>query len=331
MDWKQLLTSVTESVDQELQLRNAYLVAENRLLRQRIRGRVLLSDGDRQALAELGQKLGKQALEEIAAIAKADTILAWHRKFATQQADVSKPCTSVGRPRVDQELEALAVRMTRENRSWGYDRIAGALIHLGYRISDQTVGNILKRHGVPPAPERQKTMTWAEFIHIHRAMLGATDFFSNTVWGWLRLVISCLLVFIHAGRCMGHVADMTASLTAWCADWYVAAKWGGHSVIERGLARLFLCNERSRRSFIFACALHASRDRLSQGMGHVVHMTAITHHQIRDSSLQRRPPASRASTGRLPRGGMTWLAKCGMDRKPMESHRLQALQHGSGA
>ena len=55
----------------------------------------------------------------------------------------------MGRPRVDKEIEDLVVRMARENRSWGYDRIQGALTHLGYTISDQTVGNILKRHRIP--------------------------------------------------------------------------------------------------------------------------------------------------------------------------------------
>jgi len=69
MDWKQLLASITRSIDQELRLRNEYLAIENRTLRNQIQGRVQLSDGDRQALAESGQKLGKQALEEVATIA----------------------------------------------------------------------------------------------------------------------------------------------------------------------------------------------------------------------------------------------------------------------
>ena len=61
----------------------------------------------------------------------------------------------------------MVIRLAQENRTWGYDRIAGALKHLGYTISDQTVGNILKRHGMSPAPERQKTTTeWNEF-HPH--------------------------------------------------------------------------------------------------------------------------------------------------------------------
>jgi putative transposase len=104
MDWKKLLGSITESVDEELRLRNAYLVAENRILRQQISGRVHLTDSDRKALAELGQQLGKQALEEIATVAKPDTILAWHRTFADQQCDSSQLYKSVGRPRIDKEV-----------------------------------------------------------------------------------------------------------------------------------------------------------------------------------------------------------------------------------
>ena len=73
---------------------------------------------------------------------------------------------------MDQEIEDLVVRMARENRSWGYDRIVGALANLGYTISDQTVGNILKRHGIPPAPERKKTMTWQEFIRTTHGCAG---------------------------------------------------------------------------------------------------------------------------------------------------------------
>jgi hypothetical protein len=63
MEWKKLLESITAPVDEELRLRNASLVAENRILRQQVRGRVQLTNSDRQALTELGMKLGKKALE----------------------------------------------------------------------------------------------------------------------------------------------------------------------------------------------------------------------------------------------------------------------------
>jgi putative transposase len=170
MDWKQLLASITGSVDEELLLRNEYLVTENRILRQQLTGRVQLTDAERRSLAEIGKKLGKKALEEVASLVKPETILAWHRTLVAQKFDGSKQRKALGRPSIDQDLEDLVVRMAQENRSWGYDRIVGALKHVGYTISDQTVGNILKRHGIPPAPKRTKTTTWQEFIRgfLHR-------------------------------------------------------------------------------------------------------------------------------------------------------------------
>src|ERR671932_479947 len=68
MDWKHLLAYITGTVDQALLLRNEYLVTENRILRQQITGRVRLSDGERKTLVDSGQKLGKQALAEVASI-----------------------------------------------------------------------------------------------------------------------------------------------------------------------------------------------------------------------------------------------------------------------
>ena len=197
MSWKKLLAYITGSVDQELLLRNEYLVTENRLLRKRIPGRVRLSDGERTTLAEIGKRLGKQALAEVATIVKPETILAWHRKLVAQKFDGSQQRKAPGRPQVDPELEALVVRLAQENSSWGYDRIVGALAHLGYTISDQTVGNILKRHGIPSAPERKKTTTWKEFIRTHMDVLVATDFFTAEVWTTAGLVTYYVLFFIH--------------------------------------------------------------------------------------------------------------------------------------
>jgi putative transposase len=209
MDWKQLLVYISGSVEEELLLRIEYVVAENRILRDQIKGRVQLRDTERRPLAEIGKKLSKQALEEVATIVKPDTILAWHRKRVAQTFDGSKHRQSPGRPRVDPELEELVLRMARENRTWGYDRIQGALKHLGYTISDQTVGNILKRHGIPPAPEREKTTTWKEFIRPHLDVLVATDFFTTEVWTWCGLVTYYVLFFLHVGTRRVHIAGVT--------------------------------------------------------------------------------------------------------------------------
>jgi putative transposase len=209
MDWKQLLAYITGSVDEELLLRNEYLVTENRILRQQIKGRVQLTDAERRSLAEIGKQLSKKALEEVASLVKPDTILGWHRQLVAQKFDGSKQRKALGRPRVDEEIEDLVVRMAQENRSWGYDRIAGALAHLGYTISDQTVGNILKRHGLRPAPERKKTTTWRAFIRTHMHMLVATDFFTTEVWTLGGLVTYYILFFIHLESRRVHIAGIT--------------------------------------------------------------------------------------------------------------------------
>src|SRR5262252_7384883 len=209
MDWKHLLAYITGTVDQELLLRNEYLVTENRILRNQLKGRIRLSDSERKALAVIGQKLGKRALKAVAQIVKPETILAWHRTLVAQKFDGSQQRQSPGRPRIDPELEALIVRIAQENRSWGYDRIVGALANLGLIVSDQTVGNILKRHGIPPAPERKTTTTWKEFIRTHLAVLVATDFFTAEVWTLGGLVTYYVLFFLRLGTREVHVAGVT--------------------------------------------------------------------------------------------------------------------------
>jgi putative transposase len=123
--------------------------------------------------------------------------------------DGSEQRRSLGRPRVDKELEDWVVQMAKENRSWGYDRITGSLAELGYAISDQTVCNILKRRGVPTTPERKKTTTWKEFIRSHMEVLWATDFFSTEVWTLGGLVTFYVLFFIKLDTREVHIAGVT--------------------------------------------------------------------------------------------------------------------------
>ena len=90
MDWRRMLAYVTGTVDQELLLRNEYLAAENRILRAQVNGRLRLDDGDRIALAEIGKRLGRKALAEVASIVSPETLLAWHRKLIARKFDGSK-------------------------------------------------------------------------------------------------------------------------------------------------------------------------------------------------------------------------------------------------
>jgi Homeodomain-like domain len=99
---------------------------------------------------------------------RGETVLKWYRRLVACKFDGSCSRRAPGRPPIGKEIEELIVRMAKENRSWGYDRIVEALANLGREVSDQTVGNVLRHHGIPPVPERRGTTTWAEL---------ETDFF----------------------------------------------------------------------------------------------------------------------------------------------------------
>ena len=209
MDWKHLLAYITGTVDQELLLRNEYLVTENRILRNQITGRVRLRMASARPSPRSARSWGSRRWRKWPRSSSPTRSSAWHRKLVAQKFDGSQQRQSPGRPKIDQELEALVVRMAQENRSWGYDRIVGALANLGYTVSDQTVGNILKRHGIPPAPERKTTTTWKEFIRTHMDVLVATDFFTAEVWTLGGLVTYYVLFFLHLGSRKVHVAGVT--------------------------------------------------------------------------------------------------------------------------
>src|ERR1700737_2670664 len=209
MDWARILVYVTGTVDQELLARNEYLAAENRILKTQLKGRLKLSDVERTTLGEIGHRLGRKVLGEVATVARPDTILAWYRKLVAGKFDGSKARQGPGRPRVKREVEQLTVRMASENRDWGYDRIVGALANLGYEISDQSIGNILRRHALPPAPERRHTTTWPAFIRAHLALLAGTDFFTAEVLTLRGLVTYYVLFFIHIESRRVDIAGIT--------------------------------------------------------------------------------------------------------------------------
>jgi hypothetical protein len=195
--WLRLLAYVTGLVNQELLLQNEYLAAENRILRSHLPARIRLCDPERSTLAEIGKRLGRKALAQVACVAKPDTILAWYRRLIASKFDGSTHRCYPGRSRIGPEIEALIVRMAGENSGWGYDRIVGALANLGHLVSDQTVGNVLRRHGMQPAPKRSQNTSWREFIESHLAVLAGIDFFTVELLTWRGLVTYYVLFFIH--------------------------------------------------------------------------------------------------------------------------------------
>jgi len=209
MDWARILAYITGTVDQELLLRNEYLAAENRILKAQLKTPLRLTDAERMTLAEIAHRLGRKALEDVANVGKPDTLLGWYRRLIARKFDGSKSRRYPGRPRINEEIEEWVVRMAQENSDWGYDRIVGAMANLGYRLSDQTVGNILQRHGISPAPERKRTTTWSDFIRAHMSVLAGTDFFSVEVLTLRGLVTYYVLFFIRLESRRVEVAGIT--------------------------------------------------------------------------------------------------------------------------
>ncbi len=154
MEAVEALALVTGKVEEEILLRNEYLAVENEILKSKLNKPLRLNNNERIRLAKIGKRIGLKALKEIACIVKPETILEWFRRLVAKKFDGSKFRKRAGRPRVDHKLESLIIKFAQENPSWGYDRIAGALSNLGYEVSDQTVGNILKKNGIPSAQER---------------------------------------------------------------------------------------------------------------------------------------------------------------------------------
>jgi hypothetical protein len=161
------LAYVTGLVNQQLLLQNEHLVAGNYILKaSAVRLEALgHTGGNRQTL-----RTPRTATSR--AHRQTHTILAWFRKLVAEKFD----SCSAGGPRISREIEDLVVRLARENSRWGYDRIVGPLANLGHHVSDQTVGNILRPHGIAPVPERSKTMK--DFIRRHMDVLAGTDFFT---------------------------------------------------------------------------------------------------------------------------------------------------------
>jgi hypothetical protein len=181
--WQILLLILAGWINKHQQDVIDYLFAENRILREKIGPkRILLNDEQRRKSAIKGKILGRKVLNDICSIVTPETILRWHRTLITEKWNYSKLRTKVGRPSINQEVTELLLRMALENPRWGYNRIQGALANLGHDISDTTIGNILKQHGIEPAPERKGKTTWKTFIQAHWDVLAAIDFTTIEVW-----------------------------------------------------------------------------------------------------------------------------------------------------
>ncbi len=210
--WQLLLMILASWVHREQQAIIAFYQVElDALMKAQGKKRLLLTDAQRRLLAVKGKSLGRKALMELTAIVTPDTIMRRHRQLAAKKWDHSDQRKSVGRPRSGPVIVDLIRRFAKENPTWGYDRIQGALANVGYHISDQTVGNTLQEHGIEPAPDRKRQTTWKTFLKSHWDLLAAIDFTTIEVWTKGGPVTFYLLFVMEVATRRVHFAGCTPS------------------------------------------------------------------------------------------------------------------------
>ena len=182
--WQLMLIILASWINRPQQEVIEYLRTENAVLKEKLgKKRILLTDDQRRRLAVKGNIFGRKQLEPFGTLFTPDTILRWHRQLVANKWDYShRKEKKSGRPIVRQVIVDLTVKFAKENPTWGYDRISGALSNLGYHITDTTIGNILKAHGIEPVPDCKRTGSWAVFMKSHWDVMASIDFTTVEVW-----------------------------------------------------------------------------------------------------------------------------------------------------
>ena len=160
---------------------------------------------DRLILATLARLLPRERWS--AFLVTPATLLRWHREFVRRRWTYAREPRAQRGP--DPAVVELVLRLARENPPWGYLRICGEGAKLGMRVSATSVRNILRRHGLGPAP-RQGGPTWAEFLRSQAAGVLACDFFTVETVALTRMYV---LFFIELERRLVRLGGVTAHPT----------------------------------------------------------------------------------------------------------------------
>ena len=186
-----------------------FLREENRVLRELLgKRRLRLDDHQRARLAARAKTLGRSALEAMATIVTPDTLLRWHRRLVAAKW-THKGRSRAGRPPVMAVIRELTLRFAKENPTWGYTRIVGALDNVGHEITRTTVAKILQAAGIAPAPERPTS--WRTFLQAHAGAIAALDFLTVEVWTARGLVTHYVLFAIDLATRAVEIVGVTTN------------------------------------------------------------------------------------------------------------------------
>jgi len=211
-DWAGLpvIATVARLLCRELTLQNEYLRLENRILKEKVSGRIRFTDEERRSLVHAALAMGRSLMKGVVSIVKPETILAWQRRLEQNKWDYSaRRAAKPGRPRTPDDTEALICRLAREN-VWGYQRLRGELLKLGVTRSKGCIADILRRNGIPPSPQRQG-LTWQQFLSRHADVLLCVDMFTKEVWTLSGMRTAYVLFVLHLGTRRILLAEATFS------------------------------------------------------------------------------------------------------------------------
>ena len=205
---------------------------------------------DRMILSALAMRLPRSAWAAL--IVRPETVLRWHRALVRRRWAIYGRQRGPGRPRIAEECRQLILRMARENPRWGYTRIRGELIKLGYLISATAIRNLLRRQGIPTSPYRSK-LSWREFLRTQASAIVAADYFTVETWNLKRLHV---LFFMELGRRRVLQLGVTANPNqAWVSQQARNLSWQLH---EQGSpVRFLICDNDKKFPFAFEHVLAA--------------------------------------------------------------------------
>ncbi len=246
-----------------------YQQEENRVLRAGLRGKPLrLADDERRRLAVKAQALGREALAQIASVATPATLLRWYRHLIAAKYDGSKN-RSPGRPPTAKDIRELIVRVARENPTWGYTRLRGALKNLGHELGRNTIKRIPAEHGIAPAPERGRSMSWSTFIKgMKQVARNLTDMWDGFLLGKRYLIHDRDPLFTEAVR--GLLRDSGVKplrLPANSPNLNAYAERFVLSIRRECLDRFVPLSERHLRTAVTEYVVHYHTERNHQGLG----------------------------------------------------------------